>query len=116
MIPKGVIHFCLEPFPWHIHSMSMLLAFPQMLLWYFMTFLSLIGVLTALRYCPRSSLVLIIYLIVTTLALSVSGGNIGTDFRHRDILTPIVLIFGSAGLLKSLGKLDLKQLSRNIVR
>jgi hypothetical protein len=109
MVPKGIIHFCLEPFPWHIESLSMLLAFPQMIFWYLMIFLSLIGVLMALRYQPRISTVLIIYLIISTLVLSVSGGNIGTDFRHRDILTPIIFIFGSAGLLKIIGKMHLKQ-------
>lgn len=116
MIPKGIIHFCLEPFPWHIESWSMLLIYPQMLLWYFMTFLSFIGVFLALKYCPRISMVLIVYLILTTLSLSITGGNIGTDFRHRDILTPIILIFGSLGLLKAIGKLNLKELPENTVR
>jgi len=111
MIPKGIIHFSFEPFPWHIKSLSMFLAYSQMLLWYLMAPLSFIGVVIALRYCPRKCMIFIIYLIFTTLFLSLSGGNIGTDFRHRDVLTPIVLIFGSLGLLKAIGKINPEQLS-----
>lgn len=97
---KGWFHFFLEPFPWKISSKLSLLSFPQMIIWYFLVLFSILGVSIQLRYNWKKSLVFIIYFLAIGSLLVLTGGNIGTDFRIRDTLTPIILLFSSIGLTK----------------
>jgi len=99
MAALGFIHFMLQPFPWRIESLSLMLSFPQMLLWYALIVFFAIGALVSLRRRARESGALLIYFVLVSLVLGVSGGNIGTTFRFRDSITPIVLIFASVGML-----------------
>jgi 4-amino-4-deoxy-L-arabinose transferase-like glycosyltransferase len=101
-LSKGWLHFFLEPFPWKIFSKSSLLSFPQMIIWYFLLPFSAIGILTQLRYNWRKSFLLVLYFLIIGSIFSLTGGNIGTDFRMRDPLTPIILLFSSIGLIKIL--------------
>lgn len=114
MLFKGLGHFFFEPFPWNIHTKMMLISYPQMVLWYILTPFVIIGMLTAVRYRWRYSFILILYLFVIASIIAVTGGNIGTLLRHRDLITPILLIFCALGLLKTTGKLNLTQHSENI--
>lgn len=100
---KGLFHFVLEPLPQSITTINILLFYPFQVFWYFLLFFALIGALFALRYFRRQALILMIYIIVVTSVLSLSGGNIGTDVRHRDMVAPVCFIFSSIGLLHVLG-------------
>ncbi len=98
---KGWFHFLLEPFPWKkTTSILRLLAFPQVIMWYFLLVFSALGILVQLKHDWRKSLVFIIYLLLMGSALCLTGGNIGTDFRMRDMLTPTILLFSSIGMGK----------------
>lgn len=108
MLGKGWFHIIFEPLPWNIRSKSMLLVFPQMLLWYFLLPFAIFGVAVSLRYRLRESIFLIMYFLIMTSILAVTGGNIGTIFRLRDINTPIILIFSSIGLFKIFNPHNLK--------
>ena len=103
---KGWLHFFFEPFPWKISSKLSLVSMPQMLIWYFLIPFSIVGILMQLRRNWKKSLVLVVYFVVIGSILSVTGGNIGTDFRIRDVLTPIVLLFSSIGLIRLLSSVD----------
>ena len=104
---KGWLHFFLEPFPWHISSKLSLISYPQMLIWYFLIPFSALGVLLQLRYNSNKSLVLVVYFLIIGSVLALTGGNIGTVFRHRDVLTPLFLTFASLGLVKTFGRLNI---------
>lgn len=95
---KGWLHYFLEPFPWKIYSKLSLVALPQMLIWYFLLPFSILGMLIQLRYNWRKSLMLIMYFFLTASILSLTGGNIGTDFRIRDVFTPTIILFSAIGL------------------
>ncbi len=99
MLGKGWFHIIFEPLPWNLESKEMLFSFPQMALWYVLIVFAILGMAISIRYRFRESLALIIYFVLMTSALAVTGGNIGTVFRLRDINTPIILIFSSIGLL-----------------
>ncbi|MFH1492263.1 MAG: glycosyltransferase family 39 protein [Candidatus Omnitrophota bacterium] len=95
---KNGFHFFLEPFPWRVSLRLSIFALPQMMIWYFLLPFSVIGMILQLRYNREKSLVLIAYFLITGSLLVMAGGNIGTDFRFRDILTPIVILFAIIGI------------------
>lgn len=98
VIPRSWFHFFLEPFPWRVYSVSSLLVAPQMVVWYILIFFAIPGAVVQTRKSPRFSLILIVYFVVMGTSMSMTGGNIGTDFRLRDVLTPIVILFAFAGI------------------
>ena len=97
----GWVNFFLQPFPWRFLSKSSLAALPQMIIWYFLIPFSLSGTLIQLRRDCKGCIVFVLYFITVGTILSFTGGNIGTDFRMRDMLTPIVLLFSSVGLTRA---------------
>jgi hypothetical protein len=105
MFGKGWFHVMFEPLPWKTQTKSMLFCFPQMFLWYFLVAFAVPGAVTSLRYRSKESIFLIMYFFLITSGLAVTGGNIGTVFRIRDINTPIVLIFSSIGLVNTFSTL-----------
>jgi 4-amino-4-deoxy-L-arabinose transferase-like glycosyltransferase len=104
---KGWLYFLLMPFPWMIGTRLQLVSFPQTVLWYFILPFIFVGMLVALRHNWKDSCVIFIYIVVYGSMISLTSGNIGTAFRHRDILTPLFLIFAAVGLIKALGRLDI---------
>lgn len=99
-LARGWFHHFLEPFPWKISSKLSMAAFPQMLIWYFLLPFSVWGILIQLKFNWRKNAIFIIYLFIIGSVLSLTGGNIGTVFRARDMLTPIFLFFSSVSLSK----------------
>jgi len=108
MIVKGWIHVLFEPFPWKISSLPMLSSLPQMIFWYILIFYSFLGMGISLRYNFNDSLILVLYLFVMVSILAVTGGNIGTIFRLREVITPTLIIFSSVALMNIFGSLDLQ--------
>lgn len=108
MFGKGWFHIIFEPLPWNIKSKGLLFGFIQMTLWYSLIPFAVLGMAISLRYRLRGSIILGIYFLLMTSALAVTGGNIGTSFRLRDVNTPIVLIFSSVGLLHTFKPVNLK--------
>jgi len=105
LFTKGWIYFLFAPFPWATASINQLVVYPWMLSWYVLLALALIGLLLALTSRPKPTMVLVSYVLFMGTAIAVTGGNVGTLFRHRDVVSPIVFIFsgvGVAGLLRSL--------------
>lgn len=101
---KGLFHFMFEPFPARISNHTFLLVLPQMILWYGLLFFTIVGIFKAKQSDCVAMLAVLIYLILLTLPIALSSGNVGTLFRHRDLVTPFYLIFaanGISGYLKS---------------
>lgn len=103
---KGWFYFLLVPFPWKTSTGLQLVSYAQVILWYLFIPFIVIGMVVSLRYKWKESFVIFAYIITIGSAIVLHSGNIGTVFRHRDILTPLFLIFASLGLLKTFGQLD----------
>ncbi|MEK6715221.1 MAG: glycosyltransferase family 39 protein [Candidatus Omnitrophota bacterium] len=95
---KGWWHFLFQPFIWSIKSKSMLMAFPQMVLWYMLLMFAFVGIIFGLRYKWKYAIVMVSYLFLVSSIIALSSGNIGTLFRHRDMITPFYLIFSAVGI------------------
>ncbi|MBL7197020.1 MAG: glycosyltransferase family 39 protein [Candidatus Omnitrophica bacterium] len=97
-LARGFLFFVLAPFPWEISSKLQLLMYPQMILWYFLLLFVLPGIIYSLRYDFKKSLFVLFFLFSSVLLSSMASGNIGSAVRHRDIMTPLILLFSAAGL------------------
>ncbi len=103
---KGWFYFLLTPFPWKIYTKLLIMSYPQVILWYLFVPFVVIGMITAFRYKWRETFIIFAYIIILGSIVVTHSGNIGTVFRHRDMLTPFFLIFGSLGLIKIFGQLE----------
>lgn len=97
---SGVFHAMFEPVPSRINKPVLVLAALQMCLWYILIILAAAGLFFSLRQSMATSLMLFAYFFVMLSISAVTGGNIGTIFRMRDIITPIILIFASLAFIR----------------
>lgn len=97
-LSKGFFHFMFEPLPQRISNPSSLVVFPQMLLWYGLTFFMLVGFFRAIQYNFPVMAVILLYTLLFSLPIALGSGNVGTVFRHRDLVTPFYLIFAANGI------------------
>jgi hypothetical protein len=95
---KGWQHFFLEPFPWKMSSPLSVSAFPQMVIWYIMLLFSIAGAFVQLRRNRKMGQALLAFFLLVGTIFAMTGGNIGTDFRIRDTLTPLIILFAAIGL------------------
>lgn len=95
---RAVLHYLFEPFPWKISNTFHLFSYPQSVVWYALFPFVLIGIIQGVRRNPEKTFPLILTAVVFVAAGSLPNGNIGTVFRMRDMVTPLFLILGCAGL------------------
>lgn len=94
---KGIFHLLYEPLPYRVNNITLLFAFPQtFLLYLFMPFV-VGGLIIGLRHRSYQMIPLAMYLIIFIPLMAISSGNVGTVFRHRDMLMPFLIILGTAG-------------------
>lgn len=104
---KGLLHSLFEPFPWKVRSKGEFIGLFQMLLWFAFFPFVILGFILSIRYKIKESYAALIYILVFCLLLAIGEGNVGTVFRHRDMLMPFFVIFGVAGVCNFLGKTEL---------
>lgn len=115
---QAVLHYLFEPFPWKMSNAFQWFSYPQMIAWYALFPFAVVGILQGLRKRRENTLALILTTIIFTGISSLANGNTGTVFRLRDMVTPLFLILGCAGLHRMLppavlqGSVILKFLSR----
>ena len=101
MYLSGIFHAMFEPFPSRTNKPSLMLAYLQMCIWYVLVFFAAAGFILSLRRgFFKADFIFIAYFFVMLSILAVTGGNIGTIFRMRDVITPIVLIFASLAFIR----------------
>lgn len=104
---KGLFHALFEPLPWKISSKREFFGILQVyLLFVFFPFF-ILGLILSLRYKLKQTYTSLIYILVFCSILAIGEGNVGTVFRHRDMLMPFFVIFGVAGVYNFLGKTKL---------
>ena len=101
---KAWFYFLVVPFPWSINSNLQLISLPQIAIWYFFLLFSILGMILGIRYKTREALILLGFLFFIGSFVALTSGNIGTVFRHRDMVTPLFLIFTAVGMCGLLDK------------
>ena len=97
-LPVGLSYFMLAPFPWDIGSTLQAITLPETLIWYFLLPVGLWGAWLGIRHDARQFTVPLSALVVVTFAYALVEGNVGTAYRHRAQVLPIIFVFCALGL------------------
>lgn len=97
-LPIGLTYFLLAPFPWAISSTLQAVTLPETLVWYALLPLGVWGAWLAIRHDPRMFTIPLVSLIVVTFAYALVEANVGTAYRHRAQVLPLVFIFCAIGI------------------
>lgn len=103
---KGIIYVLFSPFPWSINNKISIFIYFQTILYYILAPFILLGILVSLRYRWRNVLPVMIFMLIIASMYALFEGNIGTVFRHRDILMILFLFFGAIGISRTLNILS----------
>ena len=95
--PVGVMRYLTEPWPAHLRTLKLKLIFPQMIVWYACGPLAVLGLAALWRRHRDLSKFIISFLAFIISAYGLSEANIGILIRHRDMITPLVLILAVVG-------------------
>lgn len=101
---KGTLSLMFKPFPWEIDKKSILFYYPVSMIWDTLFLFFIIGLLVSIRYHFKDSIFLVSTFIIILVWLSLAEGNVGTVIRHRDMITPIYIIFSSLGIVRLLSQ------------
>ena len=75
-IPVGLAYLMFAPFPWEVEKLNQALVLPEVLVWWALFPLLLSGLWFTVRYRLRSSLAILIFALMLTLAYSIFQGNV----------------------------------------
>jgi len=99
---KGLAYALFSPFLWDIQSKEQLMAYPQ-ILFMMLGFLFLLrGIYISIKSAPQFFFPVIFVILAFLVGFSLTEGNIGAAFRHRELFLPCYLLFFSVGFLKTL--------------
>jgi 4-amino-4-deoxy-L-arabinose transferase-like glycosyltransferase len=93
----GQYYLWLEPTPRAAKSRAERFAVPHMLLWYALLLWVPYGI-WQVRRRPSELFVLVSFILILGAVIGLTGGNLGTIFRHRDVLTPVLIVIAGGGL------------------
>lgn len=101
---KGVLSVMFKPFPWEIDNRAKLFYYPISMIWNALFPFFAVGLLVSIRYKFKDVVFLLSIFILTLVSFSLTEGNVGTMIRHRDMITPIYIIFSSIGISQLLSR------------
>lgn len=93
---KALHHYAAEPLPRRMGSAPGLAVYPQMVFWYFALAFAAAAVFRGVAASPPGLFLLLV--LASWLGIgALTNGNVGTVFRFRDMVTPLVLILACLG-------------------
>jgi len=99
-LPSGLVYFLLAPLPWQLFNARQLLTLPEMLTWYALVPMVLVGLRDALRRRFAAAAPIAFFAGLATLSYALVEGNLGTAYRHRAQVVILFLIFAAVGLAR----------------
>ncbi|MCP9494754.1 MAG: glycosyltransferase family 39 protein [Pyrinomonadaceae bacterium MAG19_C2-C3] len=96
-LPKGFAYLLFAPFPWEFGSLRQSFALPEMLIWYALFPLFVLGTWFTIRFRLRQALPILLFTSLLTFAYALTQGNIGTAYRQRAQLLVFYFIFAAVG-------------------
>lgn len=98
VVPIGFLYLMFAPFPWEMKNFRQAITLPEVLVWWSMIPLLVAGVWYTIRHRLRSSIPVLIFSLMLTLAYSIFQGNVGTAYRQRTQIQVFLFIFISVGI------------------
>ncbi|MBA3691931.1 MAG: glycosyltransferase family 39 protein [Acidobacteria bacterium] len=96
-LPVGLTYLLLAPFPWQMTNWRQAITLPEVLLWWSSIPFLLSGLWYTIRYRLRSSIPILVFSLMLTLAYSIFLGNIGTAYRQRTQIQVFLFMFIAVG-------------------
>jgi hypothetical protein len=99
VIPIGLLYLMFAPFPWDFATLRQTITLPEMVVWWMVFPLLVLGLWYSIKHRLRQVSPIIIFTTMLTLAYSLFQGNVGTAYRQRSQLLVFYLIFVAVGAI-----------------
>lgn len=96
-LPIGFLYLMLAPFPWQMTNLRQAITLPEILVWWAMMPLLVMGIWYALKNKLRVAFPILLFSVMLTLAYSIFLGNVGTAYRQRTQIQVFLFIFIAVG-------------------
>ena len=116
VIPLGLLYLLFAPFPWQLASLRQSIALPEMLIWWAVFPLLVLGWWFAMKHRLRQVAPIVLFTTMLTIAYAVFQGNVGTAYRQRSQLLVFYFIFVAVGAVLMLEKREDKRLKAKIAK
>ena len=97
VIPVGLLYLMFAPFPWQFASLRQAITLPEMIIWWLIFPLMVLGLWYSLKHRLRQVSPIVIFTSMLTIAYSLFQGNVGTAYRQRSQLFVFYFIFVAVG-------------------
>src|ERR1041384_4141079 len=97
VIPVGLLYLMFAPFPWDFATLRQTITLPEMVVWWLVFPLLVLGLWYSIKHRLRQVSPIIIFTTMLTLAYSLFQGNVGTAYRQRSQLLVFYFIFVAVG-------------------
>ena len=97
VIPMGIVYLLFAPFPWQFSTLRQTITLPEMIVWWFVFPLLVLGLWYSIKHRLRQVSPIVIFTTMLTLAYSLFQGNVGTAYRQRSQLLVFYFIFVAVG-------------------
>jgi 4-amino-4-deoxy-L-arabinose transferase-like glycosyltransferase len=99
VIPVGLLYLMFAPFPWDFATLRQTITLPEMIVWWMVFPLLVLGLWYSIKHRLRQVSPIIIFTTMLTLAYSLFQGNVGTAYRQRSQLLVFYFIFVAVGAI-----------------
>ena len=99
VIPIGLLYLMFAPFPWDFGTLRQTITLPEMIVWWMIFPLLVLGLWYSIKHRLRQVSPIIIFTTMLTLAYSLFQGNVGTAYRQRSQLLVFYFIFVAVGAI-----------------
>lgn len=96
-IPIGFAYLMLAPFPWEVNKWNQMLVLPEVLIWWALIPIMIVGLWYALKNRLRSALPILLFSFMLTISYSIFQGNVGMAYRQRTQIQVFLFIFVAVG-------------------
>ncbi len=96
-LPTGFTYLMLAPFPWQVSNFRQAITLPEILVWWASIPFLLSGLWFTMKNRLRSSISILIFTLLLTIAYSIFQGNVGTAYRQRAQIQVFLFIFIAVG-------------------
>ncbi len=96
-LPIGFSYLMFAPFPWQASNLRQAITIPEVLIWWAMMPLLIMGLVYAIKYRLRNAFPILIFSMMLTIAYSIFLGNVGTAYRQRTQIQVFLFILIGVG-------------------
>lgn len=97
-LPIGILYILFAPFPWQLTSFRQLLAFPEVLGFYFLFPYIVRGVRDTIKTQLGQSLPVLLPAVLVTICYALVEGNVGTAYRHKSQILGLFFVLAARDL------------------